>query len=185
MNPLITRSSNLPVDPMFLARWSPRAFDGSPLPLTDLMTMFEAARWAPSANNKQPWRFMYALQGDQHWQTFVSLLHPANAGWAQHAGALVFLLADTDPPTHRFDAGAAWSHIALQALLLGYQAHAMAGILHTDVRTKLVVPEHLSVEIAIAIGAQGNPGQLPEPLRAREQPSNRLALAELITHGGY
>ena len=109
MNPLITRSSNLPVDPMFLARWSPRAFDGSPLPLTDLMTMFEAARWAPSANNKQPWRFMYALQGDQHWQTFVSLLHPANAGWAQHAGALVFLLADTDPPTHRFDAGAAWS----------------------------------------------------------------------------
>lgn len=185
MNTLLSRSSDLPLHPMFLARWSPRAFTGNSLPLEDLMTIFEAARWAPSAYNKQPWRFLYALRQDACWSTYVSLLDPFNASWAQHAGALVFLLADTQSPTHQFDAGAAWSHIALQSHLLGYQAHAMAGILHHSVSSELAVPEHLSVEIGIAIGTVGNPEQLPDALRQREKPSDRLPLNELITRGSY
>ncbi|AUM13340.1 nitroreductase family protein [Ketobacter alkanivorans] len=185
MNALLKRSSNLPVDPLFLGRWSPRAFDGRSLPLDDLMTLFEAARWAPSAYNKQPWRFLYALPEDEFWPTYVSLLDPFNASWARHAGALIFLLGDTRSSSHRFDVGAAWSHIALQAHLLGYQAHAMGGIMHASVRTELAVPEYLNVEIGIAVGSEGDAGKLPDELRQREQPSDRRPLAELISRGRY
>ncbi|HEY9119303.1 MAG TPA: nitroreductase family protein [Marinobacter sp.] len=185
MNALLTRHSTLPVDPLFLARWSPRAFDGHGLPEEDLLILFEAARWAPSAYNKQPWRFLYALPGDAHWTSFVALLDPFNASWAQHAGALIFLLSDTDSPTHRFDAGAAWIQLALQAHQLGYQAHAMAGILHDAIRHQLSVPDRLQVEIGIAVGAPGDPDTLPEPLRQREFPSDRLPLEQLIQRGSY
>ncbi len=185
MNALLTRHSTLPVDPLFLARWSPRAFDGVALPEEDLLTLFEAARWAPSAYNKQPWRFLYALRGDAHWATFVALLDPFNASWAQDAGALIFLLSDSNSPTHRFDAGAAWSHLALQAHQLGYQAHAMGGIHHSAIRNELAVPEHLHVEIGIAVGAPGDPASLPDTLRQREIPSDRLPLDQLINRGRY
>ena len=70
------------IEPLFLKRWSPRAFDASDMPLADLMRMLEAARWAASAYNVQPWRFVYALRSDPVWQRWQSLLDPFNAAWA-------------------------------------------------------------------------------------------------------
>lgn len=144
----------------------------------------------PSAYNIQPWRFIYAMRDDAHWDAFLDLLDPFNASWAQNASALVFLVSDTLTPahgssparlsrTHSFDAGAAWAHLALQATALGYQAHAMAGIHFAIVRQRLLVPDHYRVEIAIAIGRQTDPFGLPKALQEREKPSLRLALEEI------
>ena len=101
--------------------------------------MFDAARWAPSAFNSQPWRFLYAHRGDAHWDRFLGLLVPFNQDWARHAAVLVYILSDRLPftdkagapapsLTHSFDAGAAWALLALQAWRLGYFAHGMSGI---------------------------------------------------------
>lgn len=185
MNALLTRQSEHPVDSLFLSRWSPRAYDSTALPLDDLLTILEAARWAPSAFNKQPWRFIYALPGDDYWSLFISLLDSFNGEWAQHAGALVFLLSDTHAPSHKFDAGAAWSHIALQSHQLGYQAHAMGGIFHGRIKQELAVPDTFTVEIGIAIGTMTNADQLPQKLRDREKPSMRLPLVDLVFSGRF
>lgn len=190
------RKSDYPVDPLFIQRWSPRAFDASTMSLTDLHTIIEAARWAPSAYNIQPWRFIYALRDDEYWNTFLGLLDPFNETWAQNASALVFLVSDsvvgTQNPgshkpsgTHSFDAGAAWAHLALQATLLGYQAHAMAGVLFDAVQRQLRVPERYRIEIAIAIGREASPATLPPALREREMPSTRLPLKQIAFAGRF
>src|SRR4051812_29920955 len=89
------RTSDHAIDPLFLERWSPRAFDGSEIPDADLMTMFEAARWAPSAFNSQPWRFLYAKRWDANWERFLGLLIPWNQGWAHSASVLIYILSDS------------------------------------------------------------------------------------------
>jgi len=185
------RHPDHPVDPIFVNRWSPRAFEPKTMPEGDLYTMLEAARWAPSAFNIQPWRFIYAMRGDARWEDFLSLLDPFNAGWAKNASALVFLVSDKLTPahgsnptrpsrTHSFDAGAAWAQLALQATALGYQAHAMAGIYFDDVRQRLSVPDNYQVEIAIAIGEQTDPSDLAPALQEREKPGPRKPLAEIV-----
>lgn len=185
-----------PVDPLFVNRWSPRAFDGSQMPELDLKTILEAARWAPSAYNVQPWRFLYALRGDRNWDLFVGLLNPFNRTWADKASALVFLLSDTMMPGdegrdetlsryHSFDAGAAWAQAALQAHALGYHSHAMAGILAERVRSELKVSERFKIEIGIAVGRQSDPSDLPEELRERETPSLRKPLSEIARAGAF
>ncbi len=112
-----TRQPQHPVDASFPGRWSPRAFTGQALCREQLSALFEAARWAPSAMNVQPWRFCYALQGTPLFERFVDLLAEGNQVWAKHAGALVALLSTTsyvgsdgsEKPfaSHAFDAGAA------------------------------------------------------------------------------
>lgn len=160
------------------------------MPQEDLFTILEAARWAPSAYNIQPWRFIFALRGDAHWDDFLDLLDPFNASWAKNASAPVFLVSDTLTPahgsspakpsrTHSFDAGAVWAQLALQATALGYQAHAMAGIHFDEIRQRLSVPDNYKVEIAIAIGRQTDPSDLPPALQEREKPSPRLPLEEI------
>ncbi|HEX7799769.1 MAG TPA: nitroreductase family protein, partial [Asticcacaulis sp.] len=83
------RHSDHPIQPQFLERWSPRAFSDRPVGEQELMTLFEAARWAPSASNLQPWRFIYGLKGEPEFATLLSLLIPFNEGWAKEAAALV------------------------------------------------------------------------------------------------
>ena len=185
-----------PVDPLFLARWSPRAFDSAPVPEADLLTMFEAARWAPSAFNSQPWRFLYALRDDADWPLFLAGLIPWNQSWAQGASALVYILSDTLPftgkdgepassHTHSFDAGAAWACFALQATKLGYQAHGMSGIALDHAREALGVPDRFRIEAAAAVGRVGDPAILSEKLRAREAPSDRHALQTRVFRGRF
>lgn len=123
------RNSEHPIDEAFLSRWSPRAFDGSTIDEADLFTIMEAGRWAPSASNYQPWRFLYARRGDAFWDDAMSLLIPFNQGWAHSASALVFIVSDEltrgpkgDAPnhSHSFDCGTAWGFMAMQALQMGF-----------------------------------------------------------------
>jgi len=185
------------IDPLFLERWSPRAFDGSDLPDADLMAMFEAARWAPSAFNSQPWRFLYAKKGDADWDRFLSLLIPWNQSWAHTASVLVYIVSDSLPftdketgapagsHTHSFDTGAAWVSLALQATRMGYRAHGMSGIQHDLARAELSLPDRYRLEAACAIGRIGDPAQLDEKLRAREHPSDRKPLGGFVHAGSF
>lgn len=190
----MTRSTTLPVASQFVDRWSPRAFDGSAIDRETLLTLIEAARWAPSAFNYQPWRFAYALRGDAHWDELLGLLLPFNAAWAGNASALVFVLSDklftgpgADEPkpatTASFDAGAAWAQLALQAHLLGLHSHAMAGFDHARAPQVLGAGDRYKVETAIAVGRIADKATLPEALQGREAPSPRKPLEELAFAG--
>jgi nitroreductase len=188
------RTADPRIVPLLVERWSPRAFDGTPLPAEDLAVIFEAAGLAPSAFNYQPWRFLYAVHGDAHWELFLSLLVPFNAAWAKQAGALVIIVSDTlmrmggDPRpnhSHSFDAGAAWALMALQATALGYHTHGMSGIELDKIRSELGIPDDFRVEAAVAIGRKGNADDLPEPLRAREAPSGRHPVSQIAAAGTF
>jgi nitroreductase len=188
------RTAHPRVLPLFVDRWSPRAFDGTPLPAEDLAVILEAAALAPSAFNYQPWRFLYAIHGDANWDRFLSLLLPFNAAWASQAGALLFVVSDTvlrggdaDKPfaSHAFDAGAAWALLALQATALGYHAHGMAGIDYDKARIELALPESYHLNMAVAIGRKGDPESLPEALRAREVPSPRKPVTAFSAAGTF
>ena len=191
----MSRIADHPIDPLFLERWSPRAFDASAMPQPDLLTIFEAARWAPSAFNGQPWRFLYAHRGSADWERFLGLLIPWNQAWAQSASVLVFVLSDSLTETkwggtevshsHSFDSGAAWACMALQATRMGWSAHAMSGVEFDRARVELGVPERFRIEAAVAIGRIGDPATLPEKLRAREAPSGRKRVEEFAFEGGF
>ncbi|MBT2187489.1 nitroreductase family protein [Sphingobium nicotianae] len=189
------RTTDTALDPIFLERWSPRAFDGSPISQADLRTILDAARWAPSAFNYQPWRFLYSLNGDEHWEEFLSALIPFNQGWAKNASALLFIASDTrsagpdgvETPlhSHSFDTGAAWAQLALQSHKLGYHTHGMTGIDFDRARDVLGVPERFRIEAAIAIGRIAPPSVLPEGLRGGEVPSGRKPLEEIAFPGKF
>jgi len=184
------RKPQYPIDPIFVRRWSTRAFDSSSMPKEDLFRLIEAARWAPSAYNVQPWRFIYALRGTPAFERFVQLLVPANASWAKSASALVFVLSDSQvdredgsqsaSSTHAFDTGAACAQLALQAPLLGYQAHVMAGIYADEAAQALAVPNRLTVQVAIAIGRPAPKTVLPEALQSHEIPSQRRPVHSIV-----
>lgn len=190
------RVADHPIDPIFLERWSPRAFDAAPMPPADLLSILEAARWAPSAYNIQPWRFLYSHRDDAHWANYLSLLDSFNETWAPQASALVLVLSDRMMPgdgerpekpsrCYSFDAGAAWAQLALQATSLGYHAHAMAGIDYSQSEDKLGVPERYAVQIMIAIGRAADRSALPGELQQQEYPSTRLALSEIAFSGCF
>jgi nitroreductase len=159
------------------------------------MSMFEAARWAPSAFNSQPWRFVYAHREDVEWEQFLGLLIPWNREWAKSASVIAFILSDRLMTTkwggdevshsHSFDAGAAWASLALQATRLGYFAHAMSGVDFDRAYAELAVPERFRIEAAVAIGRAGDPASLPEKMRARETPSGRKPLSDFVFRGGF
>ena len=184
------------IDPIFTQRWSPRAFDGSALTEAELMPLFEAARWAPSAFNAQPWRFIYALRGTREWDALLGALIPFNRGWAAAASALVFVVSDRfmrdgdgqpkgESTSHSFDAGAAWAQLALQATRSGLHVHGMTGFDADAARAAMALPDDFAINAAIAIGRIGDPASLPETLRSREQPSDRRPLSETVFAGRF
>ncbi len=188
------RTADHPINKLFLDRWSPRAFDGQPVPREDLMTMLEAARWAPSSSNLQPWRFLYAIKDGPHWRQFLGFLNEGNRAWCKDTGALLILLSkamrtskegEVPSYTHSHDAGCAWGYLALQALMMGYHAHGMAGFDRERAAGGLGVPAEYRVEQMIAVGRRSDPASLPEQVRAREQPNARRPLAESVMEGGF
>ena len=186
----MARTTDTKLDPLLLNRWSPRAFDESEIPDEDFQTLLDAARFAPSAINHQPWRLLYAKRGDANWERFLSYLMPGNAAWAHRASALLFVISDTmrgENPnrSHSFDAGAAWAMMAVQAAMLGYHTHAMAGVDYAAAQAGLGVPEHFRIEAAVAIGRIGDPMVLPEATREREVPSGRKARDEIAYPGDF
>ncbi len=188
------RSPDHAIDPLFHTRRSPRAFTGEAVPEAELMRMIEAARWSPSAYNAQPWRFLYALRGDRHWDLFLDLLVPGNQRWAKDTGALLFLVSSVNmkvgdelkpSASHSFDAGAASLAFQLQAIRQGWHAHGMAGFDRDRAMTALNVPEHHRIEAAYAVGRMTPPAELPEEQRAREAPNGRRPITDFTFAGGF
>eukprot|EP01035_Chromulina_nebulosa_P014678 gene14678-19424_t len=192
-----SRTTEHPIHPMFLERWSARSFPGETMPEADLLTMFEAARWAQSASNVQPWRFSYALRNDPSWPTYLDFLVEGNQPWADKAAALVIVASrkrtaptDGSEPkpihTHSLDAGAALQAFTLQATLLGYVAHPMAGIHADKIRAAFGIPEEdYKIEAMIAVGRLAPAEMLPERFRGREVRSQRKPMAEIVFKGGF
>lgn len=186
------RNADHPIHKIFLDRWSPRAMSGEAIPEEDLMVLFEAARWAPSAYNNQPWRALYARRDSEHWPLFLDLLAESNRIWAHRAAALLVFISKTTfdrngkpARTHSFDTGAAWENLALQAMLSGYVAHGMQGFDYERAKTALKVPDDYQVEAMVAVGSPGLKESLPEQLQAKETPNNRRPLAQSICEGPF
>jgi nitroreductase len=186
------RKADHPIDKLFLDRWSPRAMTGEPISEEDLMSLFEAARWAPSSYNNQPWRMLYARRDTEHWQIFFDLMIEFNQSWAKDAAVLVLFISKThfvfngEPSvTHSFDTGAAWENLALQGALKGLVVHGMQGFDYEGARTALNIPEGYDVEAMVAIGRPAAAETLPEDLRSREEPSDRRKLEETICEGPF
>lgn len=178
--------------PQFPSRWSPRAMAGTTLAEEEMKALFEAARWAPSCYNAQPWRFAYALRDSAHWERFLGLLVEGNQKWAKGAGALVAVAArkryernDEPAPTHAFDAGAAWMSLALQAQHMGLVAHGMWGFHNDRARAELELGDAYDLCAMVAIGHPGEIDDLAEDLREKEAPSLRKGLDEICRAGSF
>jgi nitroreductase len=191
-DPLRIRQPARPIEPIFLKRWSPRAMSGETLTEDELLTLFEAARWAPSTYNEQEWRFLFARRDTANWPTFFDLLMDANKVWCQRAGVLVVVLSHKvferngkPNPVHTFDTGAAFENLALQGAAMGLVVHGMAGFDREKARTALGVPDDYAVEAMITLGRPGDPAELPPELRDREKPTGRKPVAQLVREGGF
>lgn len=190
----MSRAPDHPVAPLFVDRWSPRSFSGEPIPQADLLTAFEAARWAPSASNVQPWRFIVAHHGDTAWPTFLDLLMPRNRLWAARASALIVIASSTRVErrgavghnhSHSFDTGAAWANFAHQALLLGWHTHGIGGFDREAARAALAIPDEFALEAMVAIGRQGALDTLDADFHAQEAPNHRRPLADFVFEGRF
>lgn len=170
-------------------RWSTRAFD--PAAVIDdetLNTLLEAARWAPSAGNTQPWRFIVARRGSDEFQRIAKNLRGANAEWAPNASVLIITLAeksdeDGNPrPFGQYDLGQSVAYLTLQAVELGLTVRQMGGVERDAIRAAFDVPERLDIVTAVAIGHAGDAETvLNEELRGRETlPRERKAVPELL-----
>ena len=191
MKTVNSRTTEYPIDDVFLKRYSPRAMSGESISKEELMTLFEAARWAPSSQNLQPWRFVYAMRNTPEFETFLSFLVEGNRIWCEKAGALVVTISkntnDKGGPstTHSFDTGSAWENLALQATEMNLVTHGMGGIHRDLIKEKHSIPDDYNIEMMIAIGKHGKIEDLPEPLRAREKPSDRKPLEEIVFEGRF
>ncbi|HEX7856927.1 MAG TPA: nitroreductase family protein [Sphingobium sp.] len=181
-----------PIDPLFVDRWSPRSFTGEQVPDSVLQTAFEAARWAPSAMNAQPWRFLISRRADAAWTDYLELLAPRNRLWASQASALVLILsahqlerrgAIVENGSHSFDAGAAWANFAHQALLLGWHTHGIGGFDRAAARKMLAIPDDFAIEAMVALGRQGDLDTLDPEFHEGETPNGRRPLSDTVFAG--
>jgi len=181
-----------PAHPLFPRRWSPRAMSGEKITEEQLMTLFEAAKWAPSSYNNQHWRFLYANRSSTYWQTFLDLLVESNRRWAKDAAVLLVILSKKTfdhnqefSKTHSFDTGAAWENLALQGSLMGLVVHGMQGFDYQRARKELNVPEKYEVEAMAAVGRPGDKEELPDSLQENEYPNQRKSISQLVTEGTF
>lgn len=189
------RTPDFAVEPVFLERWSPRAFRAEAVDDATLFSLFEAARWAPSANNSQPWRFVYARNGGPGWDRLFALLNDNNNRWANLAPILILVLSrkvhsrDGGEPVplrnHSFDTGAAWASLAFQAHHAGLRTHAIGGFDREGARKALNIPDSYNVEIVVALGRQGEREVLHPDFHEREKPNGRRPIRELVAEGDF
>ena len=189
------RKADHPINTQFLQRWSPRAFTGEAIPEAELNIILEAARWAPSAYNSQPWRLIYARRDTPHWNTLFGLLNEGNQAWAKNGAAIIVIAskagfigpngAEMTSATPSYDSGAAWGFLALQAALSGWAAHGIIGFDRDRAKTELKLPAEYHVDAGVVIGRQGDKSILPEALAAREIPNVRKPLSEIAFEGAF
>ena len=181
------RQSDYPIEPLILNRWSPRAMSGEAMEDEELFPLFEAARWAPSSYNAQPWRFVYAKRETEAWKALFELLVPFNQTWANDAAVLVLISSHTvfesngkPSPTHSFDTGAAWENLALEGSARGLVVHGMQGFDYDKAKKVCSMPDDFDVEAMVAIGKPGKVSDLPKETQAKESPSSRKPLNEIV-----
>jgi nitroreductase len=158
--------------------------------------MLEAARWAPSSNNAQPWRFAVVLRQDPEWDALFATLNPNNQVWAAKASALVAVASShlaikagsteaVHNAMHAFDSGAAWAYMAMQAHLMGWDLHGIGGFNKDAGAQVLKLPVEHTLHMLAAVGQRGDPSALPDALRERESPNARRSLRELVGRGSF
>ena len=183
-----------PIHDLLKRRWSPRAFSDQPIEAETLRMLFEAARWAPSSNNEQPWRFIVAKKDSEtEWNRFLDCLVEGNRKWAYRAPVLILSVAslnfdeDSAPNRHAFyDTGMAVENLVLQATALGLSAHQMAGFDVEKARADLKIPSGYEPVAMIAVGYPGDLAFLPDRLRERElQPRSRQPISEWTFSGQW
>jgi nitroreductase len=186
-----TSSKAGPLLPEILDRWSPRAFNPErELTESEKYGILEAARWAPSSGNNQPWKLGWIDRTDTNFTKFLeSALAPGNATWAKNAAALVVVVTQTESDGNvldrsRYTTGLAAGQIVLQAQYLGLFSHQMSGINPDEIQSFLGLGEHQEVQAVIAIGEMAEASTLPEELALRETADReRKPLEEIVVYG--
>jgi nitroreductase len=176
------------VEGLILRRWSPRVYADKEVPAAELKRLFEAARWAASSSNEQPWRFLVGRRGDETYQKIFNALVEFNQAWARSAPVLVLTVAKktftAKGTPNRYglhDTGAAMATLALQATADGLHTHSMAGFDNDLMRASFAIPSDYELGAVTAIGYFGDPATLPEHLQKMEvSPRQRKPLEELV-----
>lgn len=184
-------STEYPIDPLIAKRWSPRGFDPDQLLSHDeIGSLLEAARWSPSANNVQPWRFAIAPRGSADHESIVRTLEGSNVGWAPSAALLIVACARTADEEGRpyrwavYDLGQSVAWMTVQAESMGLSVHQMAGFDRDAVTQSLSLPEYVEPVTVVAVGRFDPDADLPEALREREMSGReRRGLADIVLRG--
>lgn len=186
------RESKYNILPTILNRWSPRAMSGEKITQDELMALFDAARWAQSSYNNQPWRFIYAMRDTKFWETFFGLLVQFNQDWCKNAAVLAvafsknnFEYNEKPSRTHSFDTGAACQNLALQGFASGLVVHFMEGFDYDKAKKDLSIPDGFTVQAMFAVGRPGKIENLSAELQKRENPSDRKPINEFVFQGFY
>ncbi len=186
------RKSQYPVLDIIVNRWSPRAMSGESISDAELMPLFEAARWAPSSYDGQPWRFIYAKRDTPAWDVLYDLLVQFNKDWTKNAAVLVVVVSrntfeynNKPSRTHSFDTGAAWENLALQGTANDLVVHGMEGFDYQKAKEVLHIPDSYTVEAMCAIGRPGKKESLPPEMQREEKPSDRKPITDFVFEGTF
>lgn len=185
-----TAQTDFPIHALIKNRWSPRAFAAKKVEPQKLQNLFEAARWAPSSFNEQPWRFIVGQKGEKAYDNIMEALMDGNKAWAHTAPVLLlvaskqrFSLYDKPNAVYQYDAGQAIAYLSMQATAEGLYVHQMGGIFPEKAQQLFQVPEGYEVLTAAAIGYIGQPDSLPENLQGPEKETRTRKPAEEIVFG--
>ena len=183
-----------PIHELLAERWSPYGFDGRPVSQADICSLFEAARWAASSYNEQPWSFIVAIREDAaEFERLLSCLVEGNQGWAKAAPVLAlgvvslrFSRNNKDNRAAVHDLGLAAGNLVVEATARGLRIHQMIGILPDKAREVYQIPEHYEAWTAMAIGYEGDLAKLPDALKERDEARRpRKPLSEFVFTGKW
>jgi len=189
-----TAPVDYPVQEIIKNRWSPRAFSDKPVSPEVLRSLFEAARWAPSSNNEQPWAYIVATSDDsENFEKSLGTLVEFNANWAKHAPVLAIAVAQLAFAKNnalnrnaQYDVGAASMQLSLEATARGLVVHQMAGFDPETAKEAYNIPQGWEPIAAMAIGYPGDASSLPEPYQTREKaPRSRKPISEFVMSGQW
>lgn len=179
------------IHPLLKKRWSPRAFTHQEVPKESMQRIFDAARWAPSSFNDQPWRFIVGIKGDKTWDMILEALVEFNQKWASLAPVLAISIgkktsAKTGKPNavFQYDVGQAVAHITFQVMQEGLFMHQMGGINKEKAAQLFEVPEDYQVLTAFAIGHKGEPQLLEEDLAESEKSARKRHEPQQLVFSG-
>jgi nitroreductase len=187
-------TNDFPVHQLIRERWSPRSFAEKAVPKDVLRSLFEAARWAPSSNNQQPWAYLVATKDDKEsFDKMLGVLVEFNASWAKNAAVLAIAVAELFFPKNKvpnrnaqYDTGAASALLSVEATAQGLAVHQMAGFDPEKARQAFAIPAGWDAIATLAIGYPGDPNSLPPKLKDRElAPRTRKPISEFVMTGQW